>query len=112
MGAMKELKQEQRNGKKERGSVNNEGRLRRLLEGGNKAQGKADWSRCDPRWLQAVIAQITSSGGAVSFGYSRDGGAHSLSIFLDGDRETLWFNGNADLDTELEQVWELFGGKH
>ncbi len=43
-------------------------------------------------------------GGAVTFGLSRDQGAHSLTLLLDGGRETLWFNGNADLEEALDEV--------
>jgi hypothetical protein len=52
------------------------------------------------------VQAITSRGGACTFGLSRDGGAHSLTLMLNQERETLWFNGDADLDVELEQVWQ------
>lgn len=93
---------------KKRGSVDNEGRLKRLLAGTGQQTGKADWSAADPRWIAGVVHAITRVGGAVSFGYSRDGGAYSVSIMLDGDRETLWFNGGADIDAELEAVYATF----
>ena len=64
----------------------------------------ADWGGCDPARLQAVVVAITALGGAVTLGLSRDLGAHSLTLLLDGNRTTLWFNGNADLDMELEGV--------
>jgi hypothetical protein len=43
----------------------------------------------------------------VSFSLSKDGGAHGLSLYDygSGERVRLWFNGDADLDTELEKVW-------
>lgn len=91
-----------------RGSVDNAGRLKALLNKSGQQNGKADWSSADPRWIAGVVHVITRVGGAVSFGYSRDGGAYSLSIMLDGDRETLWFNGGADIDTELEAVYATF----
>jgi hypothetical protein len=43
-------------------------------------------------------------GGAVTLGLSRDGGAYSLTLLLESERTTLWFNGGADLDAELEKV--------
>lgn len=110
MGVMKELKTEKRDRAKQRGSTDNAGRLHALLNKEARAARKADWSACDPRWLQAVVGIVTGLGGAVSFGYSRDGGAYSIAIFLDGDRETLWLNGGCDLDHELEQIWAMFGG--
>lgn len=100
MGAMQNNR-EQTN-KSKRGSVNNKRRLDAF--GAGKAGAAGDWGGCDPRKLQGVIEGITSLGGAVTFGLSRDGGAHSLTLMLDGERETLWFNGKADLDTELDSV--------
>lgn len=91
-----------------RGSVDNAGRLAKLLQGTGQQTGKADWSAADPRWIAGVVHVVTRLGGAVSFGYSRDMGAYSLSIMLDGDRETLWFNGGADIDAELEGVYATF----
>lgn len=86
-----------------RGSTNNAGRL--AVFGSNRGSSKADWGGCDPGWLQAVVVGITRLGGAVTFGTSKDGGAYSLTLLLDGDRQTLWFNGNAELDAELENVY-------
>jgi hypothetical protein len=42
----------------------------------------------------------------VSFKLSRDGGAHGLELYDNGDKASLWFNGDADLDAELEKVFE------
>lgn len=99
---------EKKRATKKRGSVDNTGRLKKLLADTGQQTGKADWSSADPRWVAGVVHVVTRVGGAVSFGYSRDGGAYSLSIMLDGDRETLWFNGGADIDTELEGVYATF----
>lgn len=93
---------------KKRGSVNNSGRLADLLGARSAGKRKADWGGCDPRWLQAVVVAVTNVGGAVTFSTSRDGGAHGLTILLDGERASLWFNGDADLDVELEAVYHTF----
>lgn len=103
MPTAEEMGQGRRRGSGKRGSVNNAKRLAGLT-GGTKTSG-ADWGNCDPRWLAGVVVQITAKGGACTFGCSRDGGAHSLTLLLDGERETLWFNGDADLDAELERVY-------
>jgi len=95
--------------KHERGSVNNGRRLASLLERVSAGGvGKADWGNARAEWIQAVICVIGQVGGMASFGYSRDGNAYNLTILLDGERETLWFNGNADLDEELRKVYEAF----
>ncbi len=88
--------------KETRGSTRNVDRLSAFSSGVGK--GQADWGTCDPARLQAVVVGITALGGAVTLGLARDMGAHSLTLLLDGNRTTLWFNGNADLDRELEAV--------
>lgn len=89
---------------KSRGSTNNVNRLAGLT-GGQGKKGNADWGTADPRWIAAVVVAITSVGGACSFTLSRDGGAHGLRLFLDGGDTSLWFNGDASLDEELEKVF-------
>ena len=93
------------NGKSKRGSTDNAARLKGLFA--NEQGRKADWGSADPRAVAGIVVAVTRRSGAASFGTSRDGGAYSLTLFLDGERETLWFNGNADIDAELEQVFYL-----
>lgn len=85
-----------------RGSVRNDSRLDSFTRGRKK--GSADWGGCDPERIQAAVVAITRLGGAITFGLSRDEGAHSLTLMLDDSRATLWFNGDADLDEELDDV--------
>jgi hypothetical protein len=108
VGIADEQRQQKKDANKKRGSVDNAGRLKKLLAGSGQQTGKADWSAADPRWIAGVVHAVTRLGGAVSFGYSRDMGAYSVSIMLDGERETLWFNGGSDIDAELEGVYATF----
>lgn len=96
----------ERKGRSKRGSVNNSKRLAAFAQSANTAR-EADWGACDPRWIAAVVIAITRLGGAVTFGRSRDGGAYMLTLLLDGDRQTLWFNGDASLDEELEKTYAV-----
>jgi hypothetical protein len=89
---------------KRRGTTNNASRLAGLQAGG-KPVGKADWGNANPEWIAAVVVGVTLAGGAVSFTLSRDQGAHGVTLMLDGERTTLWFNGDADLNEELEKVF-------
>lgn len=91
-------------GKGKRGSVRNDRRLEAISQ--RRGGASADWLGCMPERVQAVVHGITRLGGAVTFGTSRDGGAYSVTLLLDGDRETLWFNGDAVLDDELEAIVE------
>jgi len=88
--------------REKRGSVDNQKRLAAFAVS-SKTKG-ADWGACSPGTMQEVVVLITELGGAVTFGMSRDRGAHSITLMLDGDRQTLWYNGAADLDVELESV--------
>lgn len=89
-------------GKNSRGSVRNADRLAAFA--GRGEEGSADWGACDPNLLQAVVVGITGLGGAITIGLSRDQGAHSLTLLLDGARKTLWFNGDADLSAAMREV--------
>lgn len=102
MGAMQNNGKAVQKAKNGRGSVRNADRLQAFASGGQV--GNADWASCDAALLQSVVVGITAVGGAVTFGLSRDLGAHSLTLLLDGSRQTLWFNGGADLDVELRTV--------
>lgn len=88
--------------KKARGSVANKRRLAAF--GKNPQTEGADWGACEPAVMAQAVQLITALGGAVTFGTSRDQGAHSVCLLLDNDREVLWFNGDADLTHEMELV--------
>ncbi len=102
MGAYQNNGDQTRKSSKKRGSVRNTARLEAFATG--SGQGGASWGDCDSGLLQAVVDGITALGGAVTFGLSRDLGAHSLTLMLDGERQPLWYNGDADLDDELKAV--------
>lgn len=102
MGLAQNQKQENATKRSKRGTTNNKGRLEAF--GRSSPSSGGDWGGCDPGRLQAVVMGITALGGAVTFGLSRDMGAHSVTLMLDGDRQTLWFNGDAVLDDELDAV--------
>lgn len=108
MGAYQNNQGTKTTGSGTRGTVRNDSRLEAFGNGG--AKGDADWGGCDPNKLQAVMVAITSLGGAITFGLSRDQGAHSLTLLLDDSKATLWFNGNADLDAELDAVYAKLDG--
>ena len=102
MGLAKDQKHQAKEKTGKRGSANNERRLATFGRG-NGTEG-ADWGGCNSEKMQGVVMRITALGGAVTFGLARDHGAHFLTLLLDRDKETLWFNGGADLDLELDGV--------
>lgn len=102
MSGLGDTKSRGRPKSKGRGSVNNKSRLEAFAR--SSASTGADWGGCSAERLQGVVMGITELGGAVTFGMSRDLGAHSLTLMLDGSRETLWFNADADLDQQMQDV--------
>ncbi len=94
---------------KGRGSTDNKGRLEAFSKG--RTMGGANWGTADPVRVAAVVCSITDMGGACTFGLSRDMGSHSLHLMLDKNHKTLWFNGDADLDEELDAVLLVLEGQ-
>jgi len=90
-----------------RGSVNNERRLA-ALGGKSESKGEADWGTIAPAWVHAVVVAATLKGAAISFSLARNGGAYGVCVLLDGDRQQLWFNQDADVEAELERVFHFF----
>jgi hypothetical protein len=88
---------------KKRGATN----VARSLDGLGQAKGTsggADYAEADFSFVAGIIIETTRRGGAVSLGLSRDKGAYNVTIFMDGDRRTVWINGDADLNAELEKI--------
>ncbi len=85
-----------------RGSVDNKSRLDAFTRG--RSKGSADWETCEAEQLKAVVTRITQMGGAVTFGLSRDEGAHMVTLLLDDSKATMWYNGDADLSESLQEV--------
>lgn len=68
----------------------------------------ADWSNVNESSLRNAIAQAASTGGALRFGYSRDGGAYAVGIYGDGEPYTEFLRPGDDVELFLEEVIELF----
>jgi len=66
--------------------------------------GGADWGAVDPRLLCELVSTVTSRGGAVRFGYSRDGGAYALGLYYGGSSKTVYCSPHDDPDAMLG-VW-------
>lgn len=41
----------------------------------------ADWSSVDPEAIRTAISALGSIGGAIRYGYTRDGGAYAIGIY-------------------------------
>lgn len=71
-------------------------------------QSGFDWGDADPVLIAGVVVSVTRHGGLASFGYTRDGGAGTLTVFLDNERSTEYFKPTEDCDAKLAQVVDYF----
>lgn len=67
-----------------------------------------DWGEADPVLLAGVVVSVTRHGGLASFGYTRDGGAGTLTVFLDNERSTEYFKPSEDSDRKLGEIVDYF----
>lgn len=64
----------------------------------------ADWGDAMPELLASLAVSVTRAGGLCSFGRTSDGGALSVTIFLDNDRHTEYIKPHENLDERLEAL--------
>lgn len=77
----------------------------------NRAEpGIADWGQANPKLLQDAIAVAGASGGALRFGYTRDGGAFAIGIYLGNDHYTEYVRPDEDIDYYLKGLIADLGG--
>lgn len=82
-------------------------RLAGFGSGGNQPRA-FDWGEADPVLIAGVVVSVTRHGGLASFGYTRDGGAGTLTVFLDNERSTEYFKPSEDCDAKLAAVVDYF----
>jgi hypothetical protein len=68
----------------------------------------ADWAGADAIALRDAICAAAIVGGALRFGYSRDGGAYAIGIYGDGEPYTEFVKPIEDIDITLVYIKELF----
>lgn len=86
-----------------RGATKVESRLAGL--GGTSPEaGGADWGDAHPDNVIAALLGVTRLGGAISFGLSRDKGAFNITIFLDGEKRTVWVSSAESVDEALTKI--------
>lgn len=68
----------------------------------------ASWSEASPDLVVKAIEAACSVGGAIRFGYSRDGGAFAVGIYGDGEPYTDFISGVEKIDDYLEDYIALY----
>lgn len=70
----------------------------------------ADYGSVEPKVLVDVIQIVSAKGGAIRFGYTRDGGAYAIGIYYDGEHETTYLRPDEDLVGYLTDIAETMRG--
>lgn len=65
---------------------------------------KADWTSVPSDLLQAAIYEVANHGGAIRFGYTRDGGAYAIGILGDGEPYTEYLRPSDDVTGYFEAL--------
>lgn len=82
-----------------------ETRERRFKRGRNNGSGGvADYGTIDAALLRSAIESVALSGGALRFGYTRDGGAYAVGIYGDGDPYTEYVRPSEDFNEFLQEI--------
>lgn len=68
----------------------------------------ADWSNADPGLVLGLVCRVAREGGAVRFGYTRDGGAYSIGLYLGENSKTYYCNEVDGINEQLEELKRYF----
>jgi len=74
----------------------------------SSSRGITDWGNASAELVVRAIERASFTGGALRFGYSRDGGAYSIGIYGDGDPYTTYLKPNEDMDVWLQDIIDLY----
>lgn len=67
------------------------------------------WGLADPAMLAWCVTRLTTNGGGVILGSTRDGGALSLTVLYGDDKEKYYITPADDLNRVLKEVGEYYG---
>lgn len=79
-------------------------RERRRKQRGSSEE--ADWANAEPGLLARCIANVTGFGGAIQFGYTRDGSAYVIRIVGDGEPFNEYVRPTEDINAYLTGLAE------
>lgn len=68
----------------------------------------ADWRNADPEMVLQLVCVVGVTGGAVRFGYTRDGGAYSIGIYAGSDSKTYYCNEADGINDQLRELANWF----
>ena len=75
---------------------------------GNESGAVADWAGVEAGNLISAIAVVSSRGGALRFGYTRDGGAYAVGVYYGDQNFTDYIRPSENVDLYLETLADEF----
>jgi len=79
-----------------------------LFERASGVGGSADWTAANGTLMARAVASIGKEGGALRFGYTRDGGAYSIGVYDGDEKRTIYVSPNEDIDQVLQELIEYY----
>lgn len=64
----------------------------------------ASWLNADAELIRQAIVAVTLEGGAIRFGYTRQGGAFAIGFLGDGEPYTDYVRPTDDIDNYLKET--------
>lgn len=88
---------------------------RNIFGNGNRSNsangGTVDWAVANREKILELIRCATSRGGAVRFGYTRDGGAYALGLYYGGTAETKYCRPSENVDEFLQEWIDVYAAQ-
>lgn len=70
--------------------------------------GGYNWGKQECGYILALIDIVTSRGGAIRFGNTRDGGAGSVGVYYRDSRDTVYIRPGQDIEDALGVIERTF----
>lgn len=70
--------------------------------------GVADWTNASAENVLRLVCAVAVEGGAVRLGYTRDGGAYSIGLYLGDDSKTYYCNEAEGIDDFVQELTRQF----
>jgi len=70
--------------------------------------GIADWANANPENVLQLVCAVAREGGAARLGYTRDGGAYSIGLYLGKDSKTYYCNDAEGIDPYVRELKDQF----
>lgn len=87
-------------------------RERRASRSGEKSVEAANWGDVNAEDLVHAVAWTAACGGALRLGYTRDGGAYAIGVYLDGNAETEYVRPSEDINQWLRDLADDMRAEH